>query len=160
MATLLGVRLSKRIILGERRAFKEDVGPAKVTNARLGTAAAFLAQITLGASVWQTYKQWIWRSVKKAPLTMATLNDIFGVQTSVLSFLNVDMFKNFRTGYVIALFGWYASLFLYHGLGAEFHHSLANTNTGRSYFPLSSRPVPCSSTAALTKSWAPVGFHI
>jgi hypothetical protein len=77
-----------------------------LTSARFGTAAAFLAQITLGASVWQTYKQWIWRSVKKVPLRMATLNDIFGVETSVLSFLNLDMFKNFKVGYIMALFAW------------------------------------------------------
>lgn len=77
-----------------------------LTTARLGTAAAFLAQITLGASVWQTYQQWIWRSVKKAPLRMGTLNDIFGVETSVLSFLNLDMFKSFKAGYIMALFAW------------------------------------------------------
>jgi hypothetical protein len=82
---------------------EQEVGRLKTH--RLGTAAAFLAQITLGASVWQTYKQWIWRSVKKVPLRMATLNDIFGVQNSVLSFLNIDMFKNFKTEYIMALFG-------------------------------------------------------
>ncbi|KAK4110187.1 hypothetical protein N656DRAFT_782248 [Canariomyces notabilis] len=75
-------------------------------NLIVGTALAFLSQITLSASVWQTYKQWIWRSIKKVPLRMATLNDIFGVETSVLSFLNLDMFRNFKLGYIMALFAW------------------------------------------------------
>jgi hypothetical protein len=72
---------------------------------RLGTAFAFLSQIALSASCWQTYTQWIWRSVKK-PLRVATLNDIFGADTSVLSFLNLDMLQNFKVGYAIALFAW------------------------------------------------------
>ncbi|KAK3343627.1 hypothetical protein B0T25DRAFT_614805 [Lasiosphaeria hispida] len=75
-------------------------------NLRVGTALTFLAQITLGASIWQVYHQWIWRSVKKMPMKMATLNDIFGVETSVLSFLNLNMFENYRVGYYMALFAW------------------------------------------------------
>ncbi|KAK0737326.1 hypothetical protein B0T21DRAFT_364903 [Apiosordaria backusii] len=77
------------------------------SNLRIGTALAFLAQITLTASVWQTYHQLIWRSVKKGPIRMSTLNDIFGAETSVLSFLNLDMLKKFRLGYGMALFAWW-----------------------------------------------------
>jgi hypothetical protein len=73
---------------------------------RVGTAFAFLSQIALSASVWQTYTQWIWRSVKKNAMRMATLNDIFGADTSVLSFLNYDMIKKFKVGYAIAFFAW------------------------------------------------------
>ncbi len=37
-------------------------------------------------------------------MRIAILNDIFGADTSVLSFLNLDMVKNFKVGYAIAFF--------------------------------------------------------
>ncbi|KAK3377470.1 hypothetical protein B0H63DRAFT_398759 [Podospora didyma] len=73
---------------------------------RLGTAFAFLSQICLAASVWQTYTQWIWRSVRKTPMTIQDLNDIFNADLSVLSFLNLNIWSNFTVGSLIALFGW------------------------------------------------------
>jgi hypothetical protein len=73
---------------------------------RIGTAFAFVSQIALTASVWQAYTQWIWRSVKKTPMDIETLNDIFGADTSVLPFLNLDMLRNFRVGYIIGVFAW------------------------------------------------------
>jgi hypothetical protein len=75
-------------------------------NLSFGTAFAFLSQIAFSASVWQTYDQWIWRSIKKIALRMATINDIFRADTSVMSFLNIDMLKSFKVGYVVALLGW------------------------------------------------------
>jgi len=72
---------------------------------RVGTAMAFLAQITFTASVWQTYDQKIWRHMDK-PLKMATLNDIFGAQSSMMSYLNVDFLKTFPLGYFMGLFAW------------------------------------------------------
>ena len=75
-------------------------------NNRLGNAFAFLSQIAFGASVWQIYNQWIWRSVKKVALNMATLNDVFGADTSITWIFNLNMLKNFKVGYVIALLGW------------------------------------------------------
>ena len=72
---------------------------------RVGTAMAFLAQITFTASVWQTYDQKIWRHMDK-PLKMATLNDIFGAQSSMMSYLNVDFWKTFPLGYFMGLFAW------------------------------------------------------
>ncbi|KAK4098471.1 hypothetical protein N658DRAFT_431977 [Parathielavia hyrcaniae] len=104
-------------------------------NLRLGTAAAFLAQITLGASVWQAYKLWIWRSVKKTPQKMATLNDIFGAQTSVLALLNMDMLKNFRTGYLIAMFGWSLILPPFFTPGTLFVYSSTREDVGSRNVP-------------------------
>jgi hypothetical protein len=66
---------------------------------------AFLAQITFTASVWQTYDQQIWRHLDK-PLSMVTLNDIFGAQSSLMSYLNVDFLKTFPLGYFMGLFAW------------------------------------------------------
>lgn len=76
---------------------------------RVGTAFAFVSQIFLSASVWQTYTQWIWRSIAKITLRMATLNDIFGADTSILWLRNFKMFKKFTVGYLIALYAWYVS---------------------------------------------------
>jgi hypothetical protein len=74
---------------------------------RWGTAFAFLAQICLGAGVWTAYTQWVWRTLKKKEFRMATLNAAFGVETSVLSLMNIDMWKKLRVGSVMAFFAWY-----------------------------------------------------
>ncbi|KAK0643772.1 hypothetical protein B0T16DRAFT_188695 [Cercophora newfieldiana] len=74
-------------------------------NLRVGTAMAFLAQITFTASVWQTYDQQIWRHLDR-PLSMVTLNDIFGAQNSMMSYLNADFVKRFPLGYFMGLFAW------------------------------------------------------
>ena len=73
---------------------------------RFGTAAAFLSQISLSASIWQCYTQWLWRSVGKTSMSIPTLNDVFRADTSVLSFLNFDMLRKFKVGYFMALFAW------------------------------------------------------
>jgi hypothetical protein len=39
-------------------------------------------------------------------MSIPTLNDVFGVDTSVLSFLNLDMLQKFKVGYFMALFAW------------------------------------------------------
>ncbi|KAK3315414.1 hypothetical protein B0H66DRAFT_593988 [Apodospora peruviana] len=82
-------------------------GPgAQENNLRFGTAFAFLSQIALSASVWQTYTQWIWRSIRRLALKLATLNDIFGADTSVLWVRNYGMLRRFTVGYLIALYAW------------------------------------------------------
>jgi hypothetical protein len=77
-----------------------------VIASRVGTAMAFLAQITFTASVWQTYDQQIWRHLSK-PLRMATLNDFFGAQASMMAYLNIDYLKTFPLGYFMGLFAWW-----------------------------------------------------
>jgi hypothetical protein len=77
-----------------------------VEKIRFGTAFAFLAQICLGASVWTAYTQWVWRTLKRKEMRMATLNSAFGADTSVLSLLNFDMWKKLRVGSVMAFFAW------------------------------------------------------
>ena len=72
---------------------------------RVGTAMAFLTQITFPASVWQTYDQQIWRHLDK-PLRMATLNDVFGAQASMRPYLNPDFLKLIPLGYFMGLFAW------------------------------------------------------
>jgi hypothetical protein len=38
---------------------------------------------------------------------MATLNSAFGVETSVLSLLDINMWRKLRVGSVMAFFAWY-----------------------------------------------------
>ena len=73
---------------------------------RLGTAAAFLSQISLSASIWQCYTQWLRRSMRKTSMSIPALDDVFGADTSVLSFLSLDMLQRFKVGYFMALFAW------------------------------------------------------
>jgi hypothetical protein len=73
---------------------------------RFGTAFAFLTQICFGASVWATYTQWLWRTVRRKDMTVDVLNAAFGADTSVLPFLNFTMLKKLRLGSLMALFAW------------------------------------------------------
>jgi hypothetical protein len=73
---------------------------------RIGTAFAFLGQIALTASVWHSYTQWLWRSVKETQMTVGGLNAAFGIDTSILSFLNVEMLWKVKVGSVMAFLAW------------------------------------------------------
>lgn len=74
--------------------------------ARFGTAFAFLAQICLGASVWTAYTQWLWRTLMKKDMNFKVLNSAFGADTSVLSLLNMEMWKRLKVGSVMACLAW------------------------------------------------------
>ncbi|RYN25391.1 hypothetical protein AA0115_g7678 [Alternaria tenuissima] len=73
---------------------------------RFGTGFAFLAQICLGASVWTACTQWLWRTLMKKDMTFEVLNSAFGAETSVLSFLNFEMWKRLKVGSTIAFLAW------------------------------------------------------
>jgi hypothetical protein len=75
-------------------------------SSRFGTAFSFLTQITLAASVWSVYTQWLWRTVRQRDLTVSVLNAAFEADLSVLSLLNLEMLKKMRLGWVMALFAW------------------------------------------------------
>jgi hypothetical protein len=61
----------------------------------------------MSASVWQCYTGWLWRSVGKTAMSIPALNNVFGADTSLLSFLSVEMLQKYKTGYFMALFAWY-----------------------------------------------------
>ncbi|KAH7138064.1 hypothetical protein B0J11DRAFT_513479 [Dendryphion nanum] len=85
-------------IVGDAEAQEEKI--------RFGTAFAFLSQISLTASAWAAYTQWMWRTLKDQNITSEALNAAFEVDRSVLAFTNVEMVKKMRWGSVIALFTW------------------------------------------------------
>jgi len=39
-------------------------------------------------------------------MSIPALDDVFGADTSVLSFLSLDMLQRFKVGYFMALFAW------------------------------------------------------
>jgi hypothetical protein len=65
-----------------------------------------MAQITLTASVWLSYTQWLWRSLKRTEVSVGGLNAAFGADTTVLSLLNLEMLRKFKVGSAMALFAW------------------------------------------------------
>ncbi|KAF2002416.1 hypothetical protein P154DRAFT_488382 [Amniculicola lignicola CBS 123094] len=71
-----------------------------------GTAFSFLAQISLAATVWTCYTQWLWRTVKGTEMTVGAYNAAFGADTSFLSLMNIEMLRKMRLGSVMALFAW------------------------------------------------------
>lgn len=76
-----------------------------------GNILSVLSQVSLTASLWQTYSQWIWRSLKRIDFELPTLNRIFSADTSLRWMLNGKMFRKFKVGYLIALLGWYVETF-------------------------------------------------
>lgn len=90
---------SKRKIVGGSSSQEEKL--------RFGTAFSFLAQISLGASVWTVYTQWLWRTVRRKDMTVGVFNSAFGADTSVWSLLNFEMLRKLRTGSAMALFAWH-----------------------------------------------------
>ncbi|OCK93566.1 uncharacterized protein K441DRAFT_564791 [Cenococcum geophilum 1.58] len=74
---------------------------------RFGTAFSFLAQISLGASVWTVYTQWLWRTVRRKDITVGVFNSAFSADTSFWSLLNFEMLRKLRTGSAMALFAWH-----------------------------------------------------
>ncbi|KAF2270247.1 hypothetical protein CC78DRAFT_599658 [Lojkania enalia] len=88
----------RNVIVGDPSAQEEKL--------RFGTAFSFLAQICLGASVWTSYTQWLWRTVSKTELSVGALNAAFGADSSVLALINIELFKKLRIGSIMALFAW------------------------------------------------------
>jgi hypothetical protein len=78
----------------------------------MGTAFAFISQIALTAGVWQSHVLWLWWSICKSCLTIRGLNAIFGADRSFLSLFNREILRNFRVGWLIAMFAWYGSFLL------------------------------------------------
>ena len=109
---------------------------------RYGTAFSFLAQITLSASVWTTYTQWLWRTVRRRELEVPLLNYMFGADTSILPLLHWKMLSEFRIGSIMALFAWYV-------YGAPLKDPPSKKIAGVFYYHLSSHQLPSSSIQAL-----------
>jgi len=76
---------------------------------RYGTAFAFISQIALGASVWISFTQWLWKTLSERDKVMNVdgLNACFDADRSVFSLLNLEMLTKLRTGSLIAAFAWY-----------------------------------------------------
>ncbi|KAG9195944.1 hypothetical protein G6011_01065 [Alternaria panax] len=95
---------------------------------RFGTGFAFIAQICLGTSVWTAYTQWLWRTLMKKDLTFKVLNSAFAAENSVLSLLNIEMWKRLKVGSIMAFLAWGllippfftpATLFIYESTDVE-----------------------------------------
>ena len=64
-------------------------------------------QVCLAVSVGFAYSQVLWKALKHGEgITIATLDNAFAAQTSVISFLNQEMLWKIRAGSLIALIGW------------------------------------------------------
>lgn len=58
---------------------------------RIGTGLAFLAKTCLTASVGVAYTQRLWVTVKKKPISLGNLDNVFSLTTDPLSFLSFEV---------------------------------------------------------------------
>jgi hypothetical protein len=65
---------------------------------RLGTAFAFISQISFAASIWIAYTQWLWITLQGTEASLSCLNAAFSADSSVFSLMNVEMIKKFKIG--------------------------------------------------------------
>jgi len=85
---------------------------------RIGTALAFLSQISFTASIFLAYTQYLWRQMRDANqggkyVKVKNVNDLFSLDVSMLAFLNRDLWtRRFSPVLGIALIAWYFIFFL------------------------------------------------
>ena len=77
---------------------------------RIGTALAFITQISLVGSVHFAYVQCLWRALKSSEISIQAVNAGFDVTSSLLSFTNVEMLSNLRLASFLALIAWLVML--------------------------------------------------
>lgn len=73
---------------------------------RIGTALAFIAQISLVGSVHFAYVQCLWRALKSSVISVQAVDAGFDVTSSLLSFTNVEMLSKLKLASLLALIAW------------------------------------------------------
>ena len=73
---------------------------------RIGTALAFITQISLVGSIHFAYVQCFWRALKSSEISIQAVNAGFDVTSSLLSLMNVEMLSNLRLASFLALIAW------------------------------------------------------
>ena len=73
---------------------------------RIGTALAFLTQISLVGSLHFAYTQCLWRALKRSVISMREVDAGFNVTSNLLSFTNVEMLLKLRLASFLALIAW------------------------------------------------------
>ncbi|OCL04471.1 hypothetical protein AOQ84DRAFT_367485 [Glonium stellatum] len=73
---------------------------------RFGNAFATLVAACLKTAVGIAYIQYLWRTLRHRFVSLKTINDAFGIEGNILSFLNWEFWWDIRIGAVIALILW------------------------------------------------------
>lgn len=79
--------------------------PNKKPN-RIGTALAWITQISLVGSVQVAYTQCLWRALKRSVISVRGVDAGFDVTDNLLSFTNVEMLSKLRLASFLALIAW------------------------------------------------------
>ncbi|KAF2729345.1 hypothetical protein EJ04DRAFT_580710 [Polyplosphaeria fusca] len=58
---------------------------------RFGTALAFLVKVLFGVSASMAYVQWFWYKIRKTPITLARIDDLYGVIYEPMKFWHVGV---------------------------------------------------------------------
>ncbi len=73
---------------------------------RIGTALAFITQISLVGSVHFAYVQCLWGALKRSVISVRAVDAGFDVTSSLLSFANLEMLYKLRLASFLALIAW------------------------------------------------------
>ena len=73
---------------------------------RIGTALAWITQISLVCSVQVAYTQCLWRALKRSEISVRGVDAGFDVIGNLLSFTNVEMLSKLRLASFLASIAW------------------------------------------------------
>ena len=73
---------------------------------RIGSIFAFAVSLSLTTSVWLAYVQWVWRSIKRKPISVRGLNAAFSAQNSFMALTSMEMASKMKIVYAMAVIAW------------------------------------------------------
>lgn len=73
---------------------------------RFGTTFAFVTQVSLAASVAVAATQCLWRSLRRANLSLSTIDAAFDSHNNMVTFLNLQLFTKLKVATFLALVAW------------------------------------------------------
>jgi hypothetical protein len=73
----------------------------------IGNAFAIGVSFLLKIAVGIAYIQYLWKTLRKSSLSLQTINDAFGINSNIFSFLNWELVSTVRIGTLLAIVLWY-----------------------------------------------------
>jgi len=90
---------------GEDNSHKWDIN-SQEWKIRFGTAFSVLAKTCFTAATSFAYKEHIWTTMNRKPMTIAALDAEFSAISDIFSFLNLEYLKRVKIGSTLALITW------------------------------------------------------
>jgi hypothetical protein len=103
MAKLLEIPINRNGTLGQNNVQKPLF---KLIAYRFGSILALAVKLFLRSTVWIAYTQFLWKTLKKHPISISGFNAALSAPDSFRSLLNWDMIRVLKLGFGLALIAW------------------------------------------------------